>query len=229
MVARTVQSQEALLLLDIGNGETSESNRYLLQRVDFRSIHPDAAQLEIPSEITLDTCDQLEEIPELPCGVFNSDNTLFVVTDPLNDVLLWDVETLSSKLLLDVPDTSDQVGNFIFTTDGRLIFSVRDCLLSGTCVSSTIYVWELTNGSLTAEIQTDVVRQLIFSPDNTLLAGITDTSIEFYDPNSGELQSAIVGSNTIIWRVAFSEDSRLFFIRYGDETIGVWGVPPENE
>jgi len=68
------------------------------------------------------------------------------------------------------------------------------------------------------------VLSVAFSPDSTVLASGSDTTVQLWDVATGQLQQTLEGHSSRVCLVAFSPDSTVLASGSGDATVRLWDV-----
>ena len=83
--------------------------------------------------------------------------------------------------------------------------------------------WHLPEGAI-ARIGKGTISKIKYSPDGTLLAGISTIGVWLYDVQTGEARSLLAGHSGTINNITFSEDGKLLASASDDGSIRVWEV-----
>lgn len=124
---------------------------------------------------------------------------------------------------LDIPmgEMSDLAGPF----PGSIAFSPDGALLAAGYDNNTVYLWQVSNGSLlhTFKGHRDRVNSVAFSPDGTILASGSD-DIRLWNVSDGTLLRTLTGHIDEINALAFSPDGALLASASEDGSIRIWRV-----
>jgi WD40 repeat protein/serine/threonine protein kinase len=137
---------------------------------------------------------------EKPCGsVAYSPDGHYLATTCHDEVKIWDAETGAWSRTLE--GYSGQQGAFsyaAFSPDGRHL---------ATSGRKDVKIWEVATGQklLTLEGHTDLVREVVFSPDGRRLASSSkDRTVKVWDVETGQELLTLRGHTVGVWSAAFS-------------------------
>lgn len=155
---------------------------------------------------------------------FSPDGKILASIGKSQSIHMWDVETGSHMITLDLKGNSQKIKNIIFSPD-------RKTLASFSPFSKKIDLWHVATGvhkhTLTdVHILINDYRMLVscaFSPDGKyLLAGRSDSTLSLWEVDTGKLVKTLKGfSHKIIDNIIFSQDGKTL-VTSGDGAVLVW-------
>lgn len=155
---------------------------------------------------------------------YNTDGSLITVLNSSSDLKSYNAVTGEDQSLFG--ERIPRVIDFAYSPDGSLI-AVGQRLAtyeSYITVYDTETLAEVTH--LRYETNTDLVTNLTFSPDGSLIAAIVDENrLHVWDAATGELLFDHGDSYIFNNRLMFSRDGRLIVTADWDGLIRVWGIP----
>jgi WD40 repeat protein len=143
--------------------------------------------------------------------VFSPDGRLLASTSGDGQILIWDVETGSQKVI-SKHGHENYITSLAFNHDpGQPRLATTSCAdLNATtfeCTSGEIFVWDASSGERIAELSggESWINSVAFSPDDTLLAtGGDDGMVRLWDVSaSQEISPALEGHTGSVSEVAF--------------------------
>lgn len=143
-------------------------------------------------------------------------------------IRLWSVTTgeLVHTLQRDGDRLEDKLESVAFSPDGRFVASS-----SFVIGPSSINIWEVSTGTLLKTLPAkDSVRQLTFSPDDTMIAGACDDgSVYVWDTASGKLVRALKHPFIVV-SVAFNpSDAKILAAGDYRQSVRIWDVSNGNQ
>ncbi len=147
---------------------------------------------------------------------------------------LW--STTTCKGILDIPlrefqfpPTNIVCHTAVFSADARMLASSQLLIVSGLRTSHhspMLRLWERSTGQEILSIDNTTSRAMTFSPDGRLLAAGTGawqgTSIDLWNPLTGQRVRTLKGHASLVRSVAFSPDGKTLASGSNDHTILVW-------
>ncbi|KAJ5609831.1 hypothetical protein N7528_009097 [Penicillium herquei] len=144
--------------------------------------------------------------------VFSHDSGLIVSGSRDDSIKIWD--TMSGRCLQTLTDHTDMVLSVALSHDSSLLASRSQ--------DGTIKIWNTECGKcLKTLMESQSVRQVVFSHDSKLLASTSDHVIKFWDPASGQCVWKTPESNGYVEALTFSHDSELF-ASCSENTVMIW-------
>ena len=104
-----------------------------------------------------------------------------------------------------------------------LIFSLVSMLNQPDTFSYDSPQWHLPEDAK-ARLGKGKINKVKFSPDGTLLAGISSIGVWLYDARTGEPRALLAGHTDTIYNVSFSSDGKTLASASEDGSIRVWDV-----
>jgi WD40 repeat protein len=153
---------------------------------------------------------------------------LSITTDQVAILLLidkinvFDMSTRGSReVTLEVPrgPTSTMISQMVFSPTGKQIAAAFD-------FRSSVFVWDVQNGTLTYLCGGFEARSLAFSPDGGQCAtGYRNGLIGVWDLNSRNAISVVLkGHNKEVTAMTYSPDGNHIVSSSGDETLRIWDL-----
>ncbi|WP_051828640.1 caspase, EACC1-associated type [Streptomyces bicolor] len=87
-----------------------------------------------------------------------------------------------------------------------------------------VRIWDSRNGKLlkTLSGHEDVVTDIAFSPNGSILASTSDRTVHLWNPNTGQLLRTLTGHTGWISEIAFSPNGEILASASQDRTVRVW-------
>jgi WD40 repeat protein len=150
-------------------------------------------------------------------------------TDHGGTVRLWDVvgkkqigEFRSSPAGMPLGSPAVPLGSTAFSPDGRL-------LAAGCLGFYTVNVWDLTTGQRVADLQPGYGYRAQFSPDGTLLATSSTTTVQLWDVATWQNVGFLSGHTAEVLSFAFARDGRTLAVGTADGTLCVWDLAQKRQ
>jgi WD40 repeat protein/tRNA A-37 threonylcarbamoyl transferase component Bud32 len=156
---------------------------------------------------------------EVQRAVFSCDGRTLATCSKDRTVRLWDVATWDEQARLDGAHEMT-IMSVAFSPDGKLLASAgRD---------RRIVVWELPHGRVLRSwlAHTDVVHDLVFTPEGTLVSLGKEGAIKFWDVASGveKLESEILGCPPDLLSLVLSPDGKMAATGGYSPAVHLWST-----
>jgi WD40 repeat protein len=138
------------------------------------------------------------------------------------DLILWDLETGEQVRRF---DSTDDVANVAFSTDGRRA-------LTGSAFSPNMTLWDVATGREVRRFEGHAtpVLAVAFGPDETTaLSASADGSLNLWDVETGDVIRRYLGHDNAVWCVAVSPDGRFVLSGSDDTTVILWDFETGEE
>ena len=150
---------------------------------------------------------------------FGPDGTSLVsASDRADGLRIWDVAT--ARVRRKVPVPGENFRSVIVHPDGRRVAATAFDALSG---KHDLHVCDMASGE---RLFTAEGRALAYSPDGRWLAALAadDTTVLLLDAQTHEIAARFSGHEKLVFKAAFSADSRLLASCSLDRTVRLWEV-----
>ena len=163
--------------------------------------------------------------------VFRHDGLTLTSASYDGDVHLWDPTTGAVHQIR--MERTDGVSGVSFAPDGSILAGIiRERKESSRQTTYlTIRLWDVMTGKYRTTLigHTDDVREVVFSPDGTILAsGGKDRTIRLWNVVTGALRQILIGHTDRVTHLAFSPDSSILASSSSDGTLRLWDVATET-
>lgn len=170
---------------------------------------------------------------------FNPDATLLAAGDEAGIVHIYDAKTGKEQTQLNADKEFKWTGSGKFTRSdlalSAALFSPNGKYLAASYGTKEIVIWDWQAGKpwLTLEGHTDIIENMDYNADGSLLASASDDgTIILWDlapqRDATHIKTTFVGHRALVYDVAFSPDGKTLASAGGDGLVKIWDVLTGN-
>jgi WD40 repeat protein len=167
--------------------------------------------------------------------VFSADGKQLVSASDDKTIRVWDLATgKTERMILGEAETGSpgKVFAMALSPDGKWLAAGGKFHNSDVTAGSRVRLYDFASGELVALLEghTDVVLDLVFSPDSKyLISGSGDNVAIIWDVAAKSLKHRLTGHEGSIYAVAFTNDSERAVTGSFDQTLRLWSVEDGSE
>lgn len=157
---------------------------------------------------------------EIRSVLFTSDGSTMITGAENGNIEFWNTSDWS--IIHTINAHSNLVMGMALSPDGKTLASVS--------WDQSIKLWDMSDYSLLINISDgENVISVSFSPDGKILAtgSVNTGTVKLWRVSDGALLLDMSDMVSVAWMVTFSPDGRTIISSSADETIRVWGIPPQ--
>ncbi len=159
-----------------------------------------------------------------PFVVYSSDGKALVCGNGTTKIWIFDADTYKFRTTLN--GHTAHINKVALSPDGTMFASANASKrIASASKGKTIRLWDIRTGEQRAILNghADVVHDLAFSPDATMLASSSsDKTVLIWDVQSGEVLRRLVGHTDAVSRLVFSPDGES--LASGSKEVIVWNA-----
>lgn len=159
-----------------------------------------------------------------PFVVYSSDGKTLVCGNGTTKIWIFDADTYKFRTTLN--GHTAHINKVALSPDGTMFASASASKrVASASKGKTIRLWDIRTGEQRATLNghADVVHDLAFSPDATMLASSSwDKTVLIWDVQSGEVLRRLVGHTDAVSRLVFSPDGES--LASGSKEVIVWNT-----